>query len=156
MILYVSWGGSGWAASVRHAMRLAAGGDSPSGTGTAVDTGDGAGMSGGLGYLAILDDDHFADLDRSLLDLVTEELRWLLDAQLELTRGQVGAGDLDVEVVVRRGNVVDIVRAVVGERPVSRVLVGAPVAPAGGHPSAEALLATLRSEISPPIDVVEP
>ena len=151
MILYVSWGGSGWAASVRHAMRLAvAGGDSPS------DAGDGAGISGGLGYLAILDDDHFADLDRSLLDLVTEELRWLLDAQLELTRDQVGAHDLDVEVVVRRGNVVDIVRAVVGERSVGRVLVGAPVAPAAGHPSAEALLATLRSEISPPVDVVEP
>ncbi|MCP5033979.1 MAG: hypothetical protein GY939_19430, partial [Actinomycetia bacterium] len=84
MILYVSWGGTGWAASVREAMRRAM-----------TDNVDGDGENGqrGLRYLAVLDDEHFADLDDNMLALVTEELRWLIDAQLELTRRQLGATD---------------------------------------------------------------
>ena len=77
MILYVSWGGSGRAASVRAAMRLAL--EQPEESGR------------GLRYLAVLDDEHFADIDDNLLAVVSDELRWVLDAQLELTRNQLGA-----------------------------------------------------------------
>ncbi len=141
MILYVSWGGSGRAATVREAMRLALAADEAEGR--------------GLRYLAVLDDDHFADLDDATMAVVTDELRWLLDAQLELTRSQLGAEGLIVEVVVRRGDVVESVVDVLGERGQARVLIGAPVA-LSGHGSVDDLRQALADRIGAEVEVVEP
>lgn len=141
MILYVSWGGSGRAASVRAAMRKAMLQDESVGR--------------GLRYLAVLDDDHFADLDDKMLALVTDELRWLLDAQLELTRDQLGADGLTVEVVVRQGDVIESVVDVLGERGKADVLIGAPVALAA-HGSIDDLRRALSDRIEVEVDIVEP
>ena len=54
----------------------------------------------GLRYLAILDDGAFGDLDDPTRALIADELAWLLKAQLELTRVQLGEGRLPVDVVV--------------------------------------------------------
>ena len=133
MILYVSWGGTGWATSVREAMHQAV---DEAGTAN-----PGAGDDPGLRYLAVLDDAHFADLDRTMLGLVVEELQWLLDAQLELTRHQLGAPDLPIEVVVGTGDVLDAIVDVIDQRGPARVLVGAPVP---SEETMEALTSGLR------------
>ncbi len=144
MILYVSWGGTGWAASVREAMRRAM-----------TDNVDGDSENGqrGLRYLAVLDDEHFADLDDNMLALVTEELRWLIDAQLELTRRQLGATDLVTEVIVRTGDVADAVVDVTEERGPAEVLIGAPL-PA--HQTIEALTSEVQARTKVEVSVVTP
>ncbi len=144
MILYVSWGGTGWAASVREAMRRAiiagANGDSKSG-------------QRGLRYLAVLDDGHFADLDNNMLALVTEELHWLLDAQLELTRRQLGATDLAIEVIVSTGDIADAVVDALAEHGSAEILIGAPL-PA--HENIEALTSDLEARTEIEISLVTP
>jgi len=139
MILYVSWGGTGRAASVREAMRRAMA----------------ASAGRGLCYLAVLDNEHFADLDDSMLALVTDELRWLLDTQLALTRSQLGADDLAVEVVVRSGDIVDAVAAVLDEKGPAEVLLGAPV-PDAGPEALTTLTDALRARIDHEVSVVVP
>lgn len=120
-LVYVSWGGTGRGASLRAAMLEAVGGDRP------------------LHYLAVLDDEHFADLDRSMIGLLTDELEWLLHAQVELARAQVGADGLDVSIEVRPGQVVDIVAETVARIGPAEVLIGAPV-PVAGHESVKELI----------------
>ena len=143
MILYLSWGGSGRAASVRAAMLKAVAQDESTGR--------------GLRYLAVLDDGNFADLDGDTLDLVADELRWLLDAQLEMTKRQLDAEDLIVEVVVRRGDVVEAVVDVLGERGPAEVLIGAPVTPAGsGYDTVEELRRALTERVEAEVSVLEP
>ncbi len=143
MILYVSWGGSGRAASVRAAMLRAQAEDSSTGR--------------GLRYVAVLDDAHFADLDDDTLDLVADELRWLLDAQLELTKRQLDAEDLIVEVIVRRGDVVEAVVDVLGERGPAEVLIGAPVTPVGsGFDTVDDLQRALAGRVDAAVSVIEP
>ena len=137
MILYVSWGGTGRAASVREAMRRA--------------VADGV----GLRYLAILDTEHFADLDDRTIEVMSDELRWLLEAQLDLTSTQLGVDDLPVEVVVKVGDVVETVVDVLGERGPAEVLIGAPV-PTAEHESVEALTEALRGRISGSVSLVSP
>ncbi|MEL7207651.1 MAG: hypothetical protein AAGK32_05390 [Actinomycetota bacterium] len=149
MILYVSWGGSGRPASLRQAMREALAAAAAGDPDTAAEG------SPGLRYLAILDDGNFGDLDEPTIRIVTDELRWLLDTQVDLTRHQVGAADLPVEVVVRRGDVVEGVVDVLGERGPARVLLGAPVAP-GGHESVEALRAAMSARLQTEVEVVAP
>ena len=146
MILYVSWGGTGRAAGVRQAMRQAVVQETNS---------DSAVGKRGLRYLAVLDDDHFADLDRYMLQLVIDELEWLLDTQLELTRNQLGAEDLAVDVVVRTGDVIECVVDVLGERGPAEVVIGAPVA-AVGHDSIEAMTSHLEARIRGKVSVVVP
>ncbi len=136
-LLYVSWGGTGRAATVRQAMVRAADEDR------------------GLHYLAVLDDDTFADLDRSLAGLVAEELTWLLDAQLNLTAEQIGATDLPVSVEVRRGRVVDLVAETADGLGRTQVLIGAPV-PVAGHASVEALLDRIAERTGCPVALVSP
>jgi hypothetical protein len=143
MILYVSWGGTGWAASVREAMRQAVEEVSASNPGPGDDP--------GLRYLAVLDDAHFADLDRTMLALVKEELQWLLDAQLELTRHQLGAPELPIEVVIGTGDVLDAIVEVIDERGPARVLVGAPVP---SEATMEALTSGLRDRAATEVSVV--
>ena len=107
-LVYVSWGGTGRAAAVREAMTR-------------------AGAAGrGLVYLAILDDASFGDIDTAMLELAREELAWLLDAQLELTRSQTELDDLAVRVVVRTGDVVDRICELAQTTGDSEILIGAP------------------------------
>jgi hypothetical protein len=150
VILYVSWGGTGWAASVREAMRQAGSGDRAA---TSVQAQGEARPR--LNYLAILDDAHFADLDDSMLVLVKEELQWLLEAQMELNREQVAADDLTVEVLVRTGDVVDAVAEVVDRYGPAQVLIGAPV-DVTGYDSVEGLIGAIRHRTGGSVTVVEP
>ena len=123
-ILYVSWGGTGRAASLRSAFR------------------DAAEVEGSLIYLAVLDNSTFADLDEDMAVVVADELEWLLEAQINLTRTQLGLDDLPVRVVVRRGDVVDEVTAVTDTLGTARILLGAPV-PVSGHDSLEDFIAAV-------------
>ncbi len=136
-MLYVSWGGSGRPASLRMAMERAFDADV------------------GLIYLAVLDATTFDDLDDTMFDLVDDELRWLLDAQLELARRQTGYTDLEMRVVIRRGNIDDEVRAVVEATGVEQVFVGAPIV-APNDNLGEALLTSLRSAVDASIEVLQP
>jgi len=140
-ILYVSWGGTGRAASVRQAMRRAVAEQRP------------------LRYLAVLDDDHFSDLDRPMIDLVANELGWLLEAQIELTRSQIGAEDLPVSVEVRSGRLVDLVAetvaAAAGPNDENLVLIGAPV-PVAGHDSIQTLIDQIAGQTGSKVDLVLP
>lgn len=136
-VVYVSWGGTGRAASVREAMRRAMEEQRP------------------LRYLAVLDDDHFADLDSAMITLVTDELEWLLEAQLELTRSQIGADDLDVAILVRAGQVVDLVADAVGATSGAEVLVGAPV-PVADHRSVEEVIGQIARRTGCPVHLVLP
>ncbi len=136
-IVYVSWGGTGRAATVRQAIERAS------------DSGR------GLVYLAILDDSTFGDIDEPLLDLARDELSWLLDAQLELTKSQTRAGDVPVRVLVRAGDVADEVVKVVTAVGQAEVLVGAPV-PVAGDESVTDLVELLARRVGVPVSVIEP
>ena len=136
-ILYVSWGGAGRAANVGEAMRRATVVGCP------------------LRYLAVLDDEHFADLDDSMIRLVGEELQWLLDAQLELTKSQVGADELAMVVEVTAGRVADeVVDAVDGSSEVE-ILIGGPL-PGAGDDSAEPLIEQLERRTGCRVELIQP
>lgn len=136
-LLYVSWGGTGRAATVREALGR-------------------AGNSGrGLVYLAILDDSAFGDIDDAMLDLAREELAWLLDAQLELTRSQTNLDDVPVRVLVRTGDVVDRVAEAVEATVPTEVLVGAPIGLVGSEAVVD-LVAMVRDRVAIPVEVIEP
>ncbi len=134
-VVYVSWGGTGRGATLRVAMERA----SKSGR--------------GLLYLAILDDATFADLDESFLAVVKNELAWLLDAQLEVTRTQLGVDDLPLRVLIRGGDVADQVADVVTTMGDTEVIIGAPV-PLTGHGSIGSLMDLIRSRVTVPVDLV--
>lgn len=136
-LLYVSWGGSGRAVSLRLAMQQAADHDQ------------------NLIYLAILDGGTFADLDETMLDLVTDELKWLLDAQLELARRQTGLGELEMRVVVRRGEVENELAETVQSSGVDQVLVGAPLGVPGGQ-ATDTLLSSLERAAGVEVTLLEP
>lgn len=136
-LVYVSWGGTGRAASLRSAMRTAAEADK------------------GLVYLAVIDQATFEDLDDAMVDLVQDELEWLLEAQIELTKSQVDVGGLAVRVIVRRGDVDDHVAEVVATLGETSVLIGAPVATAG-HGSVAAMIDALASRTGRPVTLVDP
>lgn len=135
-LVYVSWGGTGRAASLRSAMRTA------------------SKVEGGLVYLAVIDQGSFDDLDDSMVDLVQDELEWLLDAQIELARKQLDVR-LDVRVIVRRGDVDDHVVDVVEALGETSVLIGAPAATAK-HESVAAMIRVLRERTGRPVELVEP
>ncbi len=135
-LLYVSWGGTGRAEAVRLALAR-------------------AGASGrGLVYLAILDDSTFGDIDPKLLELAREELSWLLDAQLDLTRSQTNLDDVPVRVLVRAGDVADRIGEAAEAVAASEVLMGAPVSDTDA-PVVEALVTQLRQRLSMPVEFVD-
>lgn len=136
-IVYVSWGGTGRAASVRQAMRRAVDEQRP------------------LIHLAVLDDGHFADLDPSTIELLLDELSWLLDAQLELSKEQLGADDLDVRLVVLAGDVIALVDEIVSEIGPTDVLLGAPV-PVVGHDSMDTMTARIENQTGSVVQLVVP
>ncbi len=135
-LVYVSWGGTGRAASLRSAMRTA------------------SQVEGGLVYLAVIDEGTFDDLDDSMVDLIEDELAWLLEAQIELTRRQLNT-DLDVRIVIRRGDVDDHVVELVETLGETSVLIGAPAAPST-HESVAEMISVLRSRTGRPVALVEP
>lgn len=136
-IVYVSWGGTGRAATLREAMNRAHDSDQ------------------GLVYLAILDDSTFADIDDSMLDLAKHELAWLLDAQLELAKQQTGIQDVPVRVLVRAGDVADVITEAVDAIGGASVLIGAPI-PAEDASVIPELLSLLGSRLDAPIGLIEP
>ncbi len=135
-LVYVSWGGTGRAATLRAAMRIA------------------SQIEGGLVYLAVIDEGTFDDLDDSMVDLIEDELEWLLHAQIELTRRQLNI-DEEVRVVIRRGDVDDHVVELVEELGDTSVLIGAPAATAA-HQSVAQMIEVLRVRTGRPVDLVEP
>ncbi len=136
-MLYVSWGGAGRPASLRMAMQRAADAKSA------------------LVYLAILDSTSFADLDHIMFDLVTDELRWLLEAQLELARRQTGLLDLETRVVVQLGDIGESVRNVVAAAGIGEVFVGAPLIGPDGH-DPERVLESLSSTVGVHVELLTP
>lgn len=134
-VIYVSWGGSGRGAALRAAYD------------EAVEA------RARLTYLAILDPPHFADLDQRRIELVVEELTWLLTAHLE-TVAEASSGQVDAAVVVRVGEVDDEVEALAGELNPSAILIGAPVRLRDG--SVAELVAALGQRTAVEVRVVEP
>ena len=136
-LVYVSWGGTGRAATVREAMGR-------------------AGASGlGLVYLAILDDSAFGDIDPAMLELAGEELAWLLDAQLELTRSQTDLDDVPVRVLVRTGDVADRICELVQATGATEILIGAP-GPLAADDVVTALVDAVRHRVPVPVEIIEP
>ena len=140
--VYLSWGGTGRAASFRAALAEAAQ----------------AGRS--MIYLAVLDDAHFADVEHEMLALAKQELAWLLDAQVDLTKRQAGWPDAEVDVLIRVGDVADEVVEVLdtvraANHAEIELVVGAPVPAAGGHTAAD-LLAALEARTGLPVRIVTP
>lgn len=136
-LVYVSWGGTGRAASLRSAMHTASEAER------------------GLVYLAVIDEESFDDLDDVMVDLVRDELEWLLDAQIELTKRQLDVASLPVRVIVRRGDVDEHVAEVVESIGETLVLIGAPVA-TKGHDSVAAMVESLRERTGRPVELVDP
>ncbi|MDH3292947.1 MAG: hypothetical protein OER95_01340 [Acidimicrobiia bacterium] len=134
-LVYVSWGGTGRVATLRSAMERA------------------KTEERGLVYLAVLDDAGFADLDEGFLAVVKDELQWLLDAQLELTKTQLNAEELPVRVIIRGGDVAEQVSDVVTALGDTEVIIGAPV-PLARHQSIEALLAEIQGQVDVPVSLV--
>lgn len=136
-LLYVSWGGTGRAATVRQALTR-------------------AGRSGQrLAYLAILDDGAFGDIEPAMLELASDELSWLLDAQLDLTRRQTNLDDVPVRVVVRSGDVVDRIVEQAQGGSVAEILIGAPVTLTDAGP-VDDLVDEVRKRVALPVEVIEP
>ncbi len=135
-LIYVSWGGTGRAATLRAAMQIA------------------SEIDGGLVYLAVIDEGTFDDLDDSMVDLIENELEWLLEAQIELTRRQLNVEE-EVRVVIRRGDVDDHVVEMVEALGETTVLIGAPAATAN-HESVAEMIEVLRERTGRPVELVEP
>ncbi len=136
-MVYVSWGGTGRSSSLRKAVRTAQSNESA------------------LIYLAVLDDDSFSDLDTSMLDLVADELEWVLEAQIEMAIAQAGSPAVEVRLIVRYGGVVNEVVDVAGSLDKPHILVGAPV-PVAGHDSVSDLVKALERATGCVASVVEP
>lgn len=135
-LIYVSWGGTGRGSSLREAYRQAATGQR------------------GLLYLAILDEDTFNDLDPTLLTVVSEELKWLLDAQIRLVQNELGL-DVPTRIMVRTGDIDDEVTEVIKLTGTDTVLIGAPV-PLARHTSVDEFVGILTDRTQASVSVVEP
>jgi len=135
-LIYVSWGGSGRGAALRAAYERAADADQ------------------GLVYLAILDPPHFKDLDGHLLELVVEELEWLLEAHVRMVK-TAAYRSIPTRVLVRTGEVDDEVESLASAIRADTVLVGAPVA-ATPWGSIEEMIVSLRTRTGATVELVDP
>jgi len=106
--MYVSWGGTGRANGFRRSLRQAE---------ANFDT---------LVYLAVIDPETFPGLDDRLGQVVQEELKWLLDTQTTLAQQQGSGEGVEIEVIVRSGEVAAQTSEVVAELGVTTVYVGSP------------------------------
>jgi hypothetical protein len=136
-IVYVSWGGTGRGAAFREAYGRA------------------AEENRGIVYLAILDAPTFGDLDESLLAMVTEELTWLLQAQVRLVDSEDRETHVGTRIVVRGGEVTMEVNELVKSMATDLVLIGAPV-PLGDHGSVQQLVAALAERTGAQVEIVDP
>lgn len=136
-IVYVSWGGTGRSSALRQAILAAQEADSS------------------LVYLAVLDDGSFSDLDESMLDLVADELEWVLEAQIEMAKTQVGSPVVPVRLIVRYGGVVAQVAEIAKSLATPAILVGAPI-PVAGHDSVGDLVKALEHATGSVVSLVEP
>ena len=134
-MVYLSWGGSGRGAAYREAYDRA------------------AEQRRGIVYLAILDPATFSDLDGPLLAFVTEELTWLLEAQLRLVDREELATEVPTRTLVRGGDVIEEVSELVEALGTDLVLVGAPV-PLLHHASVEDLVAELSERTGATVEVI--
>ena len=135
-LIYVSWGGSGRGAALRAAYEQAAAADQS------------------LTYLAILDPPHFADLDNGLIELVVEELEWLLNAHMR-TVAEASSGHVaSTRVIVRTGEVDDEVEALAQASGAASIVLGAPVE-VGGR-SVTDLMEALRARTGIDVSIVHP
>jgi len=135
-LIYVSWGGTGRGAALRAAYDQAAS----------------AGQS--LTYLAILDPPHFSDLDSGLIELVAEELDWLLNAHMRTVAEASYQQVESTKVVVRVGEVDDEVEALAKAPGVKAIVLGAPV-DIGGR-SVHDLMGALQTRTGLPVDIINP
>lgn len=120
-LLYVGWGGSGRTATLRAALERA------------------AVSNAGLVYLAVLDEDHFGDLDPTMTRIVEEELLWLLETEVDLAKSQTGHAELETRVLLRGGDVIELTVDTTVAAGVHAVLIGSPVSPVGSLRTAEAV-----------------
>lgn len=134
-IIYVSWGGTGRGAALRRAHAIA------------------AERGHNLVYLAILDSPTFSDLESGLLRVVTEELHWMLEAQLGLVEQESGTADVQTRIVVRDGDVIGQVADLVQVTGADMVLVGAPV-PLLQHTTIDELVHTLQDRTSVVVELI--
>jgi hypothetical protein len=134
-LIYVSWGGSGRGTAFREAYD------------TAVE------QMRGIVYLAILDGPTFGDLDDRLLDVVTQELTWLLEAQLRLVDREELATEVSTRTLVRGGDVADEVTSLVETLGTDLVLLGAPL-PTADDRSVEQLLEELTERTGVDVRII--
>jgi hypothetical protein len=134
-IVYVSWGGSGRGAAFREAYDRA------------------VEQKRGIVYLALLDVPTFGDLDEALLDVVIDELTWLLEAQLRLVDREEPSTGVATRTLVRSGDVADEVSSLVEALGTDLVLIGAPV-PLVDHDSIAELLSELSERTGVVVEVI--
>ncbi len=131
-VLYLSWGGSGRTKTIRRALERA------------------GELDAALVYLAVLDSDHFGDLNTTMSSVVEQELHWLLEAQLDLTKDQVGQPERQTRVIVRKGNVLDLAVETAKGAGVDEILIGSPVPTIGSLETAAQVAAELSSQTDLP------
>lgn len=108
MILYLSIAGAGTSDTLEEALIVAVEADSD------------------LRYVAVVDDQHFGDVDDATMDMVADELRFLLRAQLIAVRRRVTSSP-DGHVVIHRGTALSAVGGA-DDDDVDVVLIGGPLA----------------------------
>ncbi len=89
-----------------------------------------------------------------MLELAEDELAWLLNAQLELTRKQTGVSDVSVRVLVRAGDVANEISELVDATGGTEVLIGAPV-PESGHNAVTELVALVEKRTGASVTLLE-
>lgn len=135
-LIYVSWGGTGRGAALRAAYEQA------------------AEANQSLTYLAILDPPHFSDLDKGLIELVVDELQWLLNAHMR-TVAQASYRQVEsTRVIVRTGEVDDEVVELAAVTGAEAIVLGAPV-DIGGT-SVHDLVEALRERTGVDVSIVDP
>ena len=107
MILYLSLAGAGTSETLEQALIVAVEAETD------------------LRYVAVVDDAHFGDIDHATMEMVAEELEFLLRAQLVAVRRRVTSSPAG-HVAIHRGSAADVLGGV--DETIHEVLVGGPIA----------------------------
>lgn len=134
--LYVSWGGSGRASSLRQAIQVA------------------EHHNAELRYLAVLDPRAFPDLDEGMTRVVIDELRWLLETEIDLAQRQTEIGHR-IRLNVEAGEVGEVTAASARSYESTKILIGAPI-PVSASETVEDLVDALEQETGLPVEIIEP
>lgn len=108
-IIYVSWGGSGGNDTLEDAARRA----------------KDAGVS--FIYLGVVDNQKFGDVAKPTMETLLQELEFILRSQTFAVMRQINGSGVETRVVVRRGDVAEVLKSVAEAAGVSSVLVGGPL-----------------------------